>query len=56
MAIKLAYEGFGFRIRLQFIYCKALGNKNICVLIKSLTKEKEYIIFSEKISNSEIIG
>ncbi len=56
MAGKLAYEGFGFRIRLQFIYCKALGNKNICVLIKPLTEKKEYRISCEKISDSEIIG
>lgn len=56
MVRKLAYEGFGFRIRLQFIYYKALGNKNICVLIKPLTEKKEYRISCEKISDSEIIG
>lgn len=56
MVGKLAYEGFGFRIRLQFIYHKALGNKNICVLIKPLTEKKEYRISCEKISDCEIIG
>lgn len=56
MVRKLAYEGFGFRIRLQFIYYKALRNKNICVLIKPLTEKKEYRISCEKISDSEIIG